>query len=150
MKMYTVSPYVGRPRTGFNRVSGSGPQLLDPLVGAQQQHIGRPLGEQSIRYDAGDVIELLLSAHRIRDDEIVDVEDDIAIVGDYSFAINRVAAQFYDLPGHCTASHGNNLNRKRELAQLIDQLAGIGNTDELPGAGGDDFFPGESGAATLD
>ena len=62
----------------------SGPLLqhLHAARAADQQHVGRPVREDADRHDARDLVEARLQLERIRDLQIVHVEDVIAVVGD--------------------------------------------------------------------
>ncbi|MNF57154.1 hypothetical protein D3C84_386710 [compost metagenome] len=78
------------------------------------------------------------------------VEDDVAVVGDNALAVNRVAAQFHQLPGHMAAGHGDNLHGQGEGAKHRHQLAAVGNADEGLGDGSDDFFARQGRATAFD
>ena len=86
----------------------------------------------------------------MRDREIVDVEDDVAVVRDHALAVDRVAAQLHQLAGHMAAGHGDDLDRQGKLPQGVHQLAFIRDADEPGRHRRHDLFPGEGRAAALD
>ena len=117
---------------------------------AQQQQIRRPCREQTVRHHADDGVDLTLQFHRVGDLHVEHVKDDIAVVGDDTFAVNRVAAQFDQLAGHVATGHRDHFDRQRERTQHWHQLAGVGDADESLGNGGHDLLAGQGCATALD
>ena len=137
------------PVIGLGR-AGSGLEGLDAVGGAEQQQVGRAGGEQAVGDHADDGVDLLFQFHRAVDAQVVHVEDDIAVVGQHAFAVDRIAAELHQLAGDVAASHRDDLHRQRELAEDGYQLAGIGDADEGLGHRGDDLLAGQRGTAALD
>src|ERR1022692_1705717 len=80
----------------------------------------------------------------------MDVEYHVAVVGDDSFAPNGLAPELHEVTSHVGTRHRHDLDRQRELAQYVNELAVVDDADELPGCRRDDLFPGEGGPAPLD
>src|SRR5690606_31372435 len=98
----------------------------------------------------GNLVDLLFQLGGNRNVHIVDVQDDVAVVGNDPFPINRIAAQFHQLPGHMTAGHGDHFHGQRETSQHTYQLAFIRNTDKGFGHRRHDFFTGQGRTTALD
>ncbi len=120
------------------------------LVGTQQQHIGAAQSEQAICHYAHDIVQLRFQFHRLADFHVVNVQNDIAVIGNETVTVHRIAAQLHDFPRHVAAGHGNHFHRQRELPQHRDFLGSIGDADEFLRHRRDDFFPRQRAAAALD
>ncbi len=125
-------------------------QRLHTFTRAQQQQIRRTRGEQAVGDHADNGVDLRFQLHRISDLHIEHVEDDVAVVGQYTFAVHRVAAQFHQLTGDVAAGHRDDFHRQWEFAQHRHQFAGVGDADEGLGHGRDDLLAGQGRAAALD
>lgn len=126
------------------------PDRFHPAGRSQQKHIRPAQGKQTVGHHAHDVVQLRFQLDRLGNLQVVDVEDDVAVVGDKTVAVHRIAAQFHDLPRHMAAGHGNHFHRQRKTAQYRHLLGSIGNADKFLRHGGDDFFPRQCAATALD
>src|SRR3546814_2324278 len=83
--------------------------------------------------------------------DLVHVEDPVAVVGFHAFAPDRLrAGGGHDRARDQAASHRDDLDWQRELAQYIDLLARIDDADELVAGLGNDLLARERRAAALD
>src|SRR5690606_19723817 len=87
---------------------------------------------------------------RVAEIHIVDVDNDVTIVGNHAFAIDRVPAEFNELPGNVAAGHGNDFDRQRKRPELVHPFALVGNADEGLRHGGNNFLTGQGSASALD
>jgi hypothetical protein len=87
---------------------------------------------------------------RIRDLQVVDVEDLVAIVGREAQAQDRLAAEADEPPRDQRARHRDHLDRQRKAAEDRDQLGVVDDADETAAGRGDDLFPGQRAASALD
>src|SRR6266403_462278 len=71
----------------------------DAGVGPDKNDVGAAIGEQAVGDDADDVVDLRFELDRIHDAHVLDVEDDVAIVGDEVRAQLRVTAVLGHLVG---------------------------------------------------
>ena len=117
---------------------------------AQQQQVGRAGSEQAVGYNTDNGVDLTLKLNRVGDLHVEHVDDDIAVIRDHTFAVNRVTAQFYQLAGHMAAGHRDHFDWQRECAQHRYQLAGVGDADKGLGHGRDDLFAGQGCATAFD
>src|SRR5580658_4647328 len=120
------------------------------LRGTDEQHVRRPGGKQPDRHDAGDLVEFALKPHRIGNDEAVDVQDVVAVVGHEALPPYRPAAARTQLPGDEAARHRDHLDGEREPAEGADELAVIDDAHEAPGGRGDDLLARQGAAAAFD
>ena len=117
--------------------------FLDFTVGlGNQSHVGFAVSEQAVGDDAWDLVDFLFQFHWVKDLEVVDVDDLVAVVGNKTFTVDGLAAEFDHLTGHKTPCHGQNLNGQRESAQYVDTFAFINDTDKFLTGSSDDFFSG--------
>src|SRR5690554_2421529 len=84
---------------------------LHAIAGAQQQQVRRAAGEQAIGDHAHDVVQFFFHLDRAGDIQVVDVDDDVAVVGGYTVPIYRVTAELHDFPANVASGHGNDFNR---------------------------------------
>jgi hypothetical protein len=56
--------------------------LPNSRIAADQEHVRRPLRKQSHRHDAGNLIQRRLERNWVLDEQVVHIEDVIAVVGD--------------------------------------------------------------------
>ena len=75
-------------------------QLPNSCFAGYDQHIGRPMGKQAYRDDAGNLVDAGFHFQRVGDRKIVDIENVIAIVSDEIFAPDRLTPHFYHFPGN--------------------------------------------------
>src|SRR3984893_3848384 len=122
----------------------------DAGVGPDKDDVGAAIGEQSVGDDADDVVDLRFELDRIHDPHVLDVEDDVAVVGDEVRAQLRVAAELDQLVRGEAAGHGNHFDWQWEVPQYADQLRLVDDADEFLRHRGDDLFPGQRAAAALD
>src|SRR6202521_72855 len=122
----------------------------DAGVGPDQNDVGAAIGEQTIGDDADDVVDLRFELDRIQDAHVLDVEDDVAVVGDEVRAQLRVTAELDQLVRGEAAGHGNHFDWQREVPEHADQLRLVDDAHELLRHRGDDLFPGQRAAAALD
>src|SRR3546814_2025693 len=95
-------------------------------------HVGGTSCEQADADDPGDLVELACEHKRLGDGQAVHVEDPVAVVGFHAFAPDRLrAGGGHDRARDQAASHRDDLDWQRELAQYIDLLARIDDADEL-------------------
>src|ERR1700694_5160578 len=94
----------------------------DAGVGPDQNDVGAAIGEQTVGDDADDVVDLHFELRRIQDAHVLDVEDDVAVIGDEVRAKLRVSAELDQLVCDEAARHGDHLDRKRKVAQHADEL----------------------------
>ena len=120
------------------RLPSLGLEGFHTFRGTQQQQVRRPRREQAVGHHADDGVDLRFQFHRVGDLQVVHIEDYIAVVGDHTFAVHRVAAQLDQLTRHMAAGHGDDFDRQREGAQYRYQLAGVGDADEGLGHGADE------------
>ncbi len=81
---------------------------------------------------------------------MVDIENDVAVVGREVLAQYRLATHFDDLPGNITSCHRDDLQRQGEGTQGLDHFTVINDTDELIRNGCHNLFTGQRSATTLD
>src|SRR5262245_60374916 len=80
----------------------------------------------------------------------MDIENLVAVVRDDTFAPNRRAAEFYDLPSDIGTRHRDDFDGQRESSQGIYKLRIIDDADEFFGSGGDDLLASQCCAAAFD
>src|SRR5690625_386117 len=125
---------------GFNTVGAS-----------HQQPVRRSQGKEAVGDHTGNVVDPLFQIARGGDRvEVVHVENDIAVVGNGALAVVGPATEFDQLAGDVAASHGNDLNRQRELTEEFHTLGLVDDADEFVGDVGNDLFPRQRAAAALD
>src|SRR5690606_3037326 len=108
-------------------------------------------GEQADAHHPGNLVDGGFHALRIGDPEIVDVQDDVAIVGGGALPPYRLAAGELDqFARDQAARHRDHLDRQREPAQHIDPLGRVDDAHELPAGLGDDLLAGQGRPAALD
>src|SRR5206468_12878485 len=112
--------------------------------------VGAAAREQAVGDHAADVVDVRLELGGIQDREILDVENDVAVVGREIRSQLRVATKLHQLVRDVAARHGNDFHRQGEIAQYTDQLALVHDADELAGDSGHDLFTGERAATALD
>src|SRR2546421_2523960 len=122
----------------------------DAGVGPDKNDVGAAIGEQAVGNDADDVVDLRFELDRIHDAHVLDIEDDVAIVGNEVRAQLRVTAELDQLLRGEAAGHGNHFDRQRKVAQHADQLRLVDDADEFLCHRGDDLFPRQRAAAALD
>src|SRR6266849_8423817 len=122
----------------------------DAGVGPDQNDVGATIGEQAVSDDADDVVDLHFELGRIQDPHVLNVEDDVAVVGDEIRAQLRMTAELDQLVRGEAARHGDHLDWQRKVPQHADQLRLVDDADELLRHRGDDFFPGQRAATALD
>ena len=120
------------------------------LRGTEDQDVGAAPGEQTVRHHAGHVVERGFQRHRIADHEIVHVEDHVAVVGHEAGTQHWPPAQLAHFAGDVFARHRNHFDRQRKAAQLVDELARVGDAHETPRDGRDDLLARERAAAAFD
>src|SRR5207253_8127425 len=125
-------------------------QSLYAVVGAHQNHIGAASREQTVGDDADDVVDLRLELGGIQDAQILDVEDDVAIVGREMLAQLRMAAEPDELVRDVAPRHRNDLDGQRVATEYADQLRLIDDAHETLRDGRDDLLPGQRAAGALD
>src|SRR3989454_9482722 len=125
-------------------------QSFYTVVGAHQDHVGTAPREQTVGDDADDVVDLRLELGGIQDAQILDVEDDVAVVGREMLAQLRMAAEPDELVRDGAPRHRNDLDRQRVAAEHADQLRLIDDAHETLRHGRDDLLPGQRAAAALD
>ena len=116
----------------------------------QQQYIGAPSGEQPVGDHADNGIEACFHGQRVVNHEVETVEYLIAVVGNHTFAVDRVGTQLDQFPSDIGACHGDDFYRQRKGAKPIDPLRCVGDADEAFSAGGHDLFPGKCRTTALD
>src|SRR5690606_11532776 len=116
----------------------------------ENQLVSRSYSEQPIGNNAGDLIQLGFCCAWINDVQIVNIEDNVAVVGDESFPVNRITTQFDDLACYMASGHGDDFDRKREISEHIHQFASICNTHKFACYCCDDFFARQCSTATFD
>nr|GFC38252.1 hypothetical protein [Tanacetum cinerariifolium] len=125
-------------------------QGFHAFLSAQQQQVSRTCREQAVGDHADDGVDLGFELHRVGDAHVMNVEDDVAVVGQHAFAVHRVAAQFHQFAGNVAAGHRDDFDRQRERTQYGHQLAAVCNADERLGHSGHDLLAGQGCAATFD
>src|ERR1022692_347310 len=125
-------------------------QRSDTAIGAYQNDVGAAIGEQAIGDDTDDVVDLRLERHRIEDSHVLDVENDVAVVGDEVLPELRSSAELDQLVRDEAARHRYHLDRQRKVAQHADQLRLIDDAHKPGCYRGDDLLPGQRAAPTLD
>ena len=118
--------------------------------GADYDFVGALAGEEADGHYAGDLVDFGLEFYGIEDFQVVDVEDFVAVVGNYGFAIDGLAAQLDQFAGYGGACHGDDFYGQGEFAQQLDLLALVHDAYESPGGKHQDFLAGERRAAALD
>ena len=87
--------------------------------------------EKSVGYNTCDLIETLFHIGWMIYDQVEDIYDVIAVISDTALAINRISAQFYNLPSNKASRHGDNLYWQREFAQYRDELTFVCYADKF-------------------
>src|SRR5690242_5037546 len=125
-------------------------QGLHALIGAHEDHVGAAAGEQPVGHGAGDVVDLRFQLGRIEDSEVLDVENDVAVVRDEMLAQLGMSPELHELVGDMATSHGNHFDRQRVVSEHADELRLVDDADELLGHRRDDLFPGQRAASAFD
>src|SRR5437879_9433348 len=123
---------------------------LDAVRGADEQQVGGAHGEQPDRDHAGDLVQLALERDRIRDLEIVDIEDVVAVIGHEALAPHGAAAARAELPAYQSARHGDDLDGEGKAPERRDHLRVVEDAHEALRGRGEDLLAGEGAAAALD
>ncbi len=123
---------------------------LHPVRRAHQDDIGATTGEETVGNDTHHIVDLRFQCLGIQDFQVLQVEDDIAVVGHEAFTVHRLSAQCRQLTTDVGARHRNHLHRQRESAEQVDLLALIDDADELLGHRRNDLFTGQRAATALD
>src|ERR1700682_6354957 len=125
-------------------------ERFDAGIGPDQDDVGAAIGEQAVGDHTDDVVDLHFELGRIQDAHVLDIEDDVAVVGDEVRTQLRVSAKLDQLVRGEAARHRNYLDRQRKVAQHADQFRLVDDAHELLRHRGDDLFPGQRAAAALD
>lgn len=91
----------------------------------------------------------MFNPDRVQDFQIVDIDNDIAVVGGETGAKLWPAAQPGNLPADIALRHGDDFHRYGEAAEGIDELGFVNNADEFAACRGDDFLACQCAAAAL-
>src|SRR6185436_6208276 len=133
----------GRPLRGRS-------EAFDTRGAAEDHHVRRPRGKQPDGDHAHDLVDGAFQCRRVADLQPVYVEYVIAIVGEHPIPPHRLAAELLEGTAHVRARHGDHLDGQRELAEHVEPLAPVGDTDESAGRRGDDLLAGQGRAPALD
>ena len=68
------------------------------------------MAENAVGDNARDLIELVVNGDEVIDGKVMDVEDDIAVVGDAVFSVEGGAAELHNLSGDIASGHGDDFN----------------------------------------
>ena len=90
--------------------------LIDAAIFSYQDHIRRPFGKQAIGDNTHDIINFFFHLDGVENIQIVNVQNDIAIIGDKALPVLRLPAQGHQFAGHVGARHGDDLHRQRKAA----------------------------------
>src|SRR5690606_28298110 len=94
-----------------SRQPRSTPDRTHAVLLADQQHIGAAMGEDPDRDDAGYLVEAGLHLEGIRNFQMMDVEDDVAVVGDEVLPPDRFSPRLDHLTGDERPCHRHDLDR---------------------------------------
>src|SRR5207237_3614807 len=70
---------------------------LHARVGADQDHVRAAAREDAVRHRARDLIDPGLQISRIEDPQVLDIEEDVAVVGDEVLPQLRTTAELHEL-----------------------------------------------------
>src|SRR5258708_24728635 len=147
-KLYAELSTPGRATMRCSELVGV--ERLHAVGGADQDHVGAAPRKQAVGDRAGDVVDLRLHLGWIEDAQVLDVEDDVAVVGREALAQVRVPAELDQLVGDVTARHRDHFDRHREVARHADQLRLVDDAHKLLCHRGDAFLPRERAPAAFD
>jgi hypothetical protein len=129
-------------------------QLYHLCIFSYQRDLGH-IDEQAMFDHTGDAAQGMRERGRIGNLPEGTVQDVMAFVGDVGVAVGvaskrNLRAESFDLRLNQRLRKSNHLNRKREPAQPMYALAGIGNHDKASRNGGDNFFAEQRASAAFD
>src|SRR5450755_195939 len=148
MPIFYPDPLLRREKGGRSELVRV--QRSDAGIGPDQNDVGAPIGEQAVGDDADNVIDLRFEWYRVEDSHVLDVENDVAVVGDEIFPELRTSAELDQLVRGEAAGHGYYLDGQRKVAQHADQLRLIDNAYKLGRHRRDDLLTGQCAATALD
>ncbi len=80
----------------------------------------------------------------------MNIQNHVTVVRYHALTVFRATTQFHQFAGNRAARHWDHFNRQWEVAEDINLLGGIRNTDKLVCHGGDDFLARQCRTAALD
>src|SRR5690606_12767897 len=125
------------------------PDLAHAVLLADEEHVGAAMGKDPDGDDTRYLVETGFDLERIRDLEVMDIEDDVAVVRDEIPAPDWLAPRVDQLPGHERSGHRYDLDRQREGPERSDELRRIDDADEAPRRAREHLLARQCAAAAL-
>lgn len=103
-------------------------------------YISFVMSKEIYGYNFCDVVDFVFEIFGMGDFYVVDIQNNVIVIGDYIFMIYRIVVEFYQFVCDIRVCYWDYFNRQREVVQNIDCFSVIDNIYKFFGNCCDDFF----------